>query len=78
MEEFALPQRLSDPMHKVQARHLLMANFWINANHLWIVERLDKSERMTDGWQENIAPRFIRLWLDGKLDVIALLLHIRS
>lgn len=43
-----------------------------------MIEGLDKGESVADSWQENIAAWFIRLWLNGKLDVITLVFDIRA
>ena len=50
---------LGDPVHEVQAGHLLVTHLGVHADHLGVVERGDEGERMADGRQHGFQ-RFVQ------------------
>ena len=44
-----MPQRLSNSMYEVETCHLFVTDFWIKANHLWIIKFT--FGLLTVGWQ---------------------------
>ncbi len=61
MEELALPQCLGHAVGEVQACHLLVADFRVQAHHLAVLERFDEGHGVTDGGQEHVATGLIGL-----------------
>ena len=77
VKQLAVPERLGNPMREVQARHLLVPDLGIEADHLRMLELVDEGQRVSDGGQEDVATRLIRLGLDGEPHGVALLDDIR-
>src|SRR4029453_9626066 len=71
VEQLPRPQRLRDPVGVVEARHLLMPSFGVDADHVGVLELVDERQRVADGRQEDVAPRLVRLGLDRKPHAIA-------
>src|SRR6266581_9514659 len=71
MEELACLKGLCYAMHKIQARHVFVCNLWIDAHHLWMIKRRDKSEHVTNRWQVGVRAWLIRFGLQGKAQRIA-------
>ena len=76
VEELALVQRLGDAGGEVEPGHLLVADLGVDAEQLGAVERLDERDRVTDGGQQDVAARLVRLGLDREPDVVALVGHV--
>ncbi len=63
-------------MYKVEVSHLLVSNFWIESNHLWVIEHLNETKSVTNCWKEDISTWLIWLWFDCKLNVITIVDYI--
>ena len=71
MEELAGVQRLRQGVCVVQAGHLLVSGFRIEAHNVAIIELSNECQRMADGWQENITARFIGLGFKTDAEVVS-------
>ena len=72
MEQLSLPQCLSNSMDEVEASHLFVTNFRVQANEFWTVECVNECHCVTNCWQEDISTRFIWLWFNCKLNVVSI------
>src|SRR5581483_720233 len=63
IEKFAHFQYLGHPMDKIESGHVFMGNLWIEANHIRMIEGVDKGKHMPDSGQIGIGAWFIRFWL---------------
>ena len=72
VEQLAGVERLGELVIGIQARHLDVGGFGIDADHLRMIERGDEGQHAADGRQIEVAARLVRLRLDGELDVVAL------
>ena len=72
VEQLAVPQRLGDAVRVVHARHLLVANFGVDPDDLRVLEGVDEGERVSDGGQQDVAGRLVRLRLDREPDLVSL------
>ena len=59
-------------MHVVQPRHLLVTGLWVQAHHVGVLQLVDESNGVTDGWEQDVSAWLIRLGLDSKAQVVAL------
>ena len=73
MEELSLEERLCNSMDEVEASHLFVTNFWIEADHLRMIKSLNKAKCVTNSWEIDIATGFVWLWFDSKLQVVTLI-----
>ena len=71
VEELARPQRLADRVVERQARHRLVRDLGVHADHLGVLERLDEVQRVADGRQEDVAARLVGLGLHREAQVVA-------
>ena len=71
MEELAGVQRLRQGVCVVQAGHLLVSGFRIEAHNVAIIELRNERERMTDGRQEDITARFVGLGFQTDAEVVS-------
>ena len=76
MEELSVPQRLRQSVREVQARHLLVTDLGVEADHLRVLQLTDEREGMSDGREENVAARLVGLRLECKTNVVALFDHV--
>ena len=76
MEEFACFQCLGHTMDKVESRHMLMSNLWIEADHIGMVEGIDKGQHMPYGGEIGIGTWFIWLWLQSETQFVSPINHI--
>src|SRR6478735_856393 len=72
VEELALVERLGDPVGEVQAGHLLVPGFGVDAHQFGALEGFDERQGVAQGGQEDVAAGFVGLGLDGEPDVVAL------
>ena len=72
VEELSVPQRLGEPVREVQARHLLVTDLGVEADHLRVLQLIDERQGVSDGREEDVAPRLVGLGLDGKTHGVAL------
>jgi hypothetical protein len=63
VEQLAVPQRLADAVHEVEAGHLLVAHLGVEPDHLVVLQRRDEGERVPDRRQQDVAARLVRLGL---------------
>ena len=63
-------------MQKVEASHGFVGHLWIDAHHLWVLQRFDESERTANGGQIDITARLIGLGFQRKTQIIALIAHV--
>ena len=49
-----------------ETAHRLVSKLGIQADHLGPFELIDERERVSDGWQEHVAPWLVRLRLEGE------------
>src|SRR5579884_520863 len=76
VEELARVERLRYGMHEIETGHVLVRHLWIDAHHLWMVQRVDEGEHVADGWQVDIGARLVWLRLQGEAQVVAVVNHI--
>ncbi len=76
VEQLLVPQRLCESVGIVEAGHLLVPDLWVDAHHLRVLELVDEGQRMPDGRQENVAPGFVGLRLDGEAHGVSLVEHV--
>jgi hypothetical protein len=70
--ELARPQCLGDSVREVQARHLLVADFGVDAIQLGPLQPFDEGEGVTNGGEQDVAAWLVRLGLDGEAQVVPL------
>ena len=78
VEELALPQGLGHALIEAQAGHGLVGNLRVEPDHLGMLEHLNEGHRVTDGRQEGVAARLVRLRLDREAQVVALVLGVSA
>ena len=60
-------------MHEVQAGHLFVCHLRVDAHHLRMIKRGNKSQHVTGGGIIDIAARFVGFGFQGKLQIILLI-----
>ena len=65
VEELLLPEGLGDGVGEGQAAHRLVGELGVDSDHVGLLERPDEGEGVTDGRKEDVAPRLVRLGLEG-------------
>ncbi len=73
MEELAGFPGLGDAVHEVDARHVLVGHFGVDADHFGVVEGGDEGQHVPGGRVVDVAARFVGLGFQGKLQVIFLI-----
>ena len=73
MEELPVPQRLRDRVVEREARHRLVRELRVQADHLRVLELVDERERVADRRQEDVAARLVGLRLEREPQLVALL-----
>ncbi len=76
VEELAVVQRLRDAGREVEPRHLLVPDLGVEADELGVLQLVDERERVTDGREQDVAARLVRLRLDREADAVALVEHV--
>ena len=71
VEELAGVQSLCQGVRVVQASHLLVSSFRIEANNVAIIKLRDECQSMTNGRQEDIASGFIGLGFKTDAEVVS-------
>ena len=71
VEELASVQRLRQGVCVVQAGHLLVSGFRIEAHNVAIIELSNECQRMADGRQEDITARFVGLRFKTDAEVVS-------
>ena len=64
------PQRLGDAVVERQAAHGLVGELGVHADALGRVESFNEGQRVSDGWQKDVAARFVGLGLNGDPHVV--------
>src|SRR5262245_35178248 len=72
VEELAGFERLRDYVIEVQARHLLVADLRVDADHFWVIERVDEPQVGAGRREVDVAARLVRLGFERELVAIAL------
>ena len=72
VEELAVPQRLGDSVREVQARHLLVPDLGVEADHLGVLELADQRQRVADGRQQDVTARLVRLRFESEAHGVTL------
>ena len=62
MEQLTSVPSLGHSVHKVQARHRVVSDLWVDADHAGVIERCDKAQHRADGWQVDVAARLVGFW----------------
>ena len=70
VEELSGLPGLGHAVHEVQAGHLFVSDFGIDADHFGMIERGNESKIMTGGGHVNIAARFVGLGFQGETILI--------
>jgi hypothetical protein len=76
VEELPHRPRLRDVVREVQARHVLMGDLRVHADHLGVLQRLDEREHRADGGEVDVGPRLVRLRLQREPQIVPLVLHV--
>ena len=63
-------------MHEVDARHVLVGHFRVDAHHFGMIEGSDEGQHMAGGWVIHIRTRFVGLGFQCKFQAILLFKHI--
>ena len=71
MEELAGVQRLRQGVRVVQAGHLLVSGFGVQADDITVVELGNQSQSVTNGGKEDIAAGFVGLGLKTDAEVVS-------
>jgi len=72
VEQLARVPRLGDGVHEVEAGHVLVRHFRIDADHFRVIKRGDEAEHGPGRRQVEIAARLVGLGFQGELEVVAL------
>ena len=67
-----VPQGLGDAVRVVQRRHLLVAGFRVDADHVRVLALVDERDGMPDRGQQDVPARLVRLRLDREFQSVAL------
>ena len=78
VEQLSVPHRLGDALREVQPGHLLVPDLGIEADPVGLLQVVDERDRMTDGGQQDVAPRLVRLGLQREPDVVALVADVAA
>ena len=73
VEELPVPQRLGDAVGEREARHRLVRELGVEADHVGPLELADERQRVADRRQEDVAARLVRLGLERDAQVVAAL-----
>src|SRR5690625_37340 len=76
VEQLVLPQRLGVPVCGVEPGHLLVTDLGVDSEHLGAIEGVDERECMTDGGEEDVAARLVRLRFDGEPQIVAAFVNV--
>src|SRR5262245_10142552 len=72
VEELAGFERLRDYVVEVQARHLLVADLRVDADHFRVIERVDETQVGAGRREVDVAARLVRLGFERELVAVAL------
>jgi len=67
------PFEVGDALVEGQDRHGLVSELGVGADHVGVFELIDEGKRMADGWEQEVATRFVGLGLERHAQLIALL-----
>jgi hypothetical protein len=67
------PLEVGDALVEGQARHGLVSELGVEAHHVGVFELIDEGKRIADGWEQEVATRFVGLGLERDAQLIALL-----
>ena len=76
VEQLAGLERLRDGVVEVQARHVLVRHFRIDADHLRMRERGDEPEIRRGGREVDVAARLVRLGFEREAQVVSLVARV--
>ena len=76
VEQLVAVERLADPVHEIQPRHLLVPSLRIHPDHVGVGEGLDESQRMSHRGQQNVASGLVGFGFDGEADSDILIDHV--
>src|SRR5262245_34949588 len=72
VEELARFERLRDHVVEVQARHLLVTDLRVDADHFMMIERVDETQVGAGRREVDVAARLVRLGFERELIAVAL------
>src|SRR5262245_55332415 len=72
VEEFSSFERLRDHVIEVQARHQLVTDLRVDADHFRVIERVDETQVGAGRREVDVAARLVRLGLERELVAVAL------
>ncbi len=75
-KSLSVPQALGDGVVEGQARHRLVGELGVEADHLGPLERVDEGQGVADGGQEHVAAGFVGLRFEGEAQVVAVFAHV--
>src|SRR5215472_460001 len=71
VKEFARFPGLGDSVKEIEAGHLFMSHFGVDADHLGMIERGDEAEVMAGGGHVNVTARLVGFGLQGEAITVA-------
>ena len=71
VEQLAVPQRLGHGVVEGQARHGLVGELGVEADHLGVLQLADEGQGVADGGQQDVAAGLVGLGLEGEAQVVA-------